>query len=110
MTLYKTDLDIAASYVDELVTHEHRGVLEMIREECATTTEEVLSVLGADELLEDSPLLRRTLEVRDVYLDPINYLQVSLLARSRKGEGSLDLDRAILLTVNGIAAGMRNTG
>ena len=110
MTLYKTDLDIAASYVDELVTHEHHGLLEMIREEYATTTEEVLAVLGADELLEDSPLLRRTLEVRDIYLDPINYLQVSLLARSRKGEGSPDLDRAILLTVNGIAAGMRNTG
>jgi len=50
------------------------------------------------------------LEVRDIYLDPINYLQVSLLGRSRSGETSQELDRALLLTVNGIAAGMRNTG
>jgi phosphoenolpyruvate carboxylase len=70
----------------------------------------VLALLDAKELLEDSPLLQRTLSVRDVYLDPINYLQVSLLARSRSGEESPELDRALLLTVNGIAAGMRNTG
>jgi phosphoenolpyruvate carboxylase len=70
----------------------------------------VLSLKGSTELLEDSPLLQRTLQVRDIYLDPINYLQVSLLARSRAGEVSSELDRALLLTVNGIAAGMRNTG
>ena len=110
MTLFKTDLDISESYVSELVDPEHRSLLDLIRTEYETTIEEVLALRGGNELLEDSPLLRRTLTVRDVYLDPINYLQVSLLARSRSGEESPELDRALLLTVNGIAAGMRNTG
>lgn len=110
MTLSKTDLDISASYVDELVDPEHRGLLDLIRSEYETTLSEVLSLRGTSQLLDDSPLLRRTLGVRDIYLDPINYLQVSLLTRSRSGEASSDLDRALLLTVNGIAAGMRNTG
>ncbi len=110
MTLFKTDLDISAGYVETLVDEEHRSLLKMIRAEHDATIEEVLALLGARKLLEDSPLLERTLDVRDIYLDPINYLQVSLLARSRAGEASPVLDRALLLTVNGIAAGMRNTG
>jgi phosphoenolpyruvate carboxylase len=110
MTLFKTDLDITARYVDALVDPAHRHLLEAIHAEMELTRAQVLDLMGRDELLEGSPLLRRTLEVRDIYLDPINYLQVSLLARSRAGEESDDLDRALLLTVNGIAAGMRNTG
>ncbi|HUG31857.1 MAG TPA: phosphoenolpyruvate carboxylase [Acidimicrobiia bacterium] len=110
MTLSKTDLDISDSYVSELVDPEHRYLLDAIRAEYETSIEEVLGVRGSTELLEDSPLLQRTLGVRDIYLDPINYLQVSLLSRSRAGEDSPELDRALLLTVNGIAAGMRNTG
>jgi phosphoenolpyruvate carboxylase len=110
MTLSKTDLDISESYVNELVDPAHRRLLTTIRAEYETTIEEVLSLQGTSRLLEDSLLLRRTLDVRDIYLDPINYLQVSLLARKRADEESPDLDRALLLTVNGIAAGMRNTG
>ena len=110
MTLFKTDLDISANYVETLVDLDHRGLLDVIRAEYEASIEEVLALNRADHLLEDSPLLERTLDVRDIYLDPINYLQVSLLARSREGEESSALDRALLLTVNGIAAGMRNTG
>jgi phosphoenolpyruvate carboxylase len=110
MTLAKTDLDIAGRYVSTLVPRAHRGLLDVLRAEVELTTEEVLTLRREPELLSDLPLLKRTLSVRDIYLDPINYLQVSLLARSRAGETGDDLGRALLLTVNGIAAGMRNTG
>ncbi len=110
MTLFKTDLDISSAYVHALVDPAHQHVFEMIEAERAKAEEEVLRLVGHDELLGTSHLLRRTLDVRDIYLDPINYLQVSLLTRSRAGEQSEELDRALLLTVNGIAAGMRNTG
>ena len=110
MTLFKTDLDVAARYVNELVDPRHYHIFETIREEYQRTCDEVSRLTGGP-LLGSSPVLRRTLEVRDIYLDPLNFLQVSLLKRSR-GKEYVDplLQRALLITVNGIAAGMRNTG
>ncbi len=110
MTLAKTDLDIAERYVDALVAAEHRGLLDLLRSEMELTISELLSSRQEEVLIADLPLLRRTLSVRDVYLDPINYLQVALLSRSRAGDDDPELGRALLLTINGIATGMRNTG
>lgn len=111
MTLFKTDLEITRRYVDRLVEPAHHHIFDMIYEEYDRTVAELLRLTGQPELLSSNPLLRRTLQVRDAYLDPINHLQASLLARARRmGTPDPDLQRAILLTVNGIAAGMRNTG
>ncbi len=115
MTLAKTDMSIASRYVGTLVAPESAGLFEVIKAEHAWTVEEVLRVTGQSELLETAPVLKRTLELRDAYLAPLHALQVSLLARSRaagEGAGGVDPDlrRALLLTVNGIAAGLRNTG
>jgi len=115
MTLAKTDLDIASRYVERLVPPDRRGLFEQVRGEHARTVAAVTGLTGRD-LLGDLPTIARTLRVRDRYLDPIHVLQVALLERTRALGDDADevearrLRRALLLSVNGVAAGMRNTG
>jgi phosphoenolpyruvate carboxylase len=111
MVLVKTDLAIAEQYVDRLVDPAHRGILQPLREEYERTERELLEVTGNEALLEDRAVLRRTLEVRDRYLDPLHAMQIELLARFRETGGrDATLRRTLLLTMNGIANGLRNTG
>jgi phosphoenolpyruvate carboxylase len=75
------------------------------------TVREVLRLLGSTTLLARHPVLRNTLAVRAGYLEPLHHLQVELLARRRNvAEPDADLNRALLQTVYGIAAGLKNTG
>ncbi|MCW2847240.1 MAG: ppc [Marmoricola sp.] len=110
MTLAKADLDIAERYVMALAPVHTHGILDLVREEFELTVKQVLAVTGDAALLDREQGLRTTLEVRENYLEPLHLLQVQLLARMRDGEDDPDLERALLLTINGIAAGMRNTG
>jgi phosphoenolpyruvate carboxylase len=125
MMLTKTDLSIARRYVETLVPDRLRPIFETIEQEYERTVREVLAVTGRDRLLADQPQLSRTLGVRDTYLEPLHHLQVALLRQYRdlpetdrqlatapgaRRAVSTALERALLTTVNGIAAGMRNTG
>ncbi len=115
MTLAKTDMDLAGHYVRRLAPPGLHRLYETIRSEYDLTVTEVLRIVGGDEPLAANPVLRRTLRVRDAHLAPLHYLQVALTERLRaEREAGRDPDpavaRALLLTVNGIVAGMRNTG
>ena len=112
MTLAKTDLVLARRYVNALVPKELHHFLDEIQDEFDLTVAEILLLTKKTSLLGDQAILARTLQVRDAYLSPIHLLQINLLKRVRDAGESADpiLRRALLLTINGVAAGLRNTG
>jgi phosphoenolpyruvate carboxylase len=111
MTLVKTSMEIAGRYVDTLVDPSLHHIFEGIKEERNRSVQELLRITDQDNLLDKQPVLKRTLAVREYYVDPLNYLQVSLLARRRSTEeADPSVERALLLSINGVAAGLKNTG
>jgi phosphoenolpyruvate carboxylase len=115
MTLAKADAGIAAHYDRHLVPEDQQDLGAMLRLRLQRAIEAVIDVTGRQQLLADNPVLRRSIDVRNPYVDPINLLQVELLRRLReapdaKAEETVWLRRALLVTINGVAAGMRNTG
>ncbi len=111
MVLSKVDLRIAHRYVERLVDPALHYVFHKITAEYQETVAQILALTGEANLLAAQPTLARTLAVRDTYLAPISHLQINLLSRWRMGnEPDPLLRRALLITINGIAAGMRNTG
>ncbi len=109
MVLAKTDGRIAAEYDRQLVPSDLQAIGADLRLRLQRASAAVREVTGHAELLESNPVLRRSIEVRNPYVDPINIVQVELLRRSRLRDDE-DVKAALLVTVNGIAAGMRNTG
>jgi phosphoenolpyruvate carboxylase len=109
MVLAKADPDIAAYYDRVLVSDDLRPLGQELRQSCRTTIASILRAKGETQLLEGDPELRRTIELRNPYVDPLNVLQAELLRRARTTDDARLWD-ALLVTVNGIAAGMRNTG
>ena len=110
MTVAKTDLQTARKYVSTLVEPQFRHLLETIQEEFDLTIKELLLLTGKEEILGDQQILARTLQIRDAYLAPLHLLQISLLKKVRLDNSDPLITRALLLTINGVAAGLRNTG
>ena len=115
MVLAKTDLGIASRYAELVTDRELRDtVFGRIRAEWERTRKHLLAIEEQDELLADNPLLKRSMRNRFPYMDPLNHLQVELLRRHRAGESSQPPDervrRGIHLSINGVAAGLRNSG
>jgi phosphoenolpyruvate carboxylase len=111
MVLSKTDMGIASRYaelVPDAVLRER--IFTMIEQEWKDTVAMLFKITGATHLLEENPTFARSLTTRTPYIDPLNHLQVSLLHRHREGDQDEKVKRAIHLTINGIAAGMRNSG
>lgn len=122
MTLAKADFQIARQYAERLPEPKlGKRIFKMLESEYERACRVVLQITGEKQLLDNSPVLQRSIAVRNPYVDPMSYLQVELLARKRICETDDALCEyepgerekllyAILLTINGVAAGMRNTG
>jgi len=116
MVLAKTDLAIASRYAELVADKELRErIFRRITEEYTHTLACLEAITGATERLAGNPLLARSITNRFAYLDPLNHLQVELIKRHRAAGGVPDkadprVHRGIHLSINGVAAGLRNTG
>jgi phosphoenolpyruvate carboxylase len=111
MVLSKTDLAIASRYAELVSDAELReAIFPRLRAEHHATVQNLLSITGSRHLLQANPLLARSIRNRFPYLDPLNHIQVELLGRYRSGDREERTQRSIHLTINGIAAGLRNSG
>ena len=111
MVLAKSDIAIASRYADLVKdTALRQAIFPRIEAEHARTVAMLLQISGQAELLDANPLLKRSIRNRFPYLDPLNHVQVELLHRYREGHQDERVRRGIHLSINGIAAGLRNSG
>jgi phosphoenolpyruvate carboxylase len=111
MVLAKSDIAIASRYADLVEDRELRDrIFPRLRAEWEDSVAAVLAIMEQHTLLEKNPLLARSIRNRFPYLDPLNHLQIELLRRHRSGDTDERVVNAIHLTINGIAAGLRNSG
>jgi phosphoenolpyruvate carboxylase len=111
MVLAKSDIALASRYA-ELVGDEalRRSIFDRLRAEWQASIDAVRAITRQGELLEDNPLLARSIRNRFPYIDPLNHVQIELLRRHRAGDQDPDVVQGIHLSINGIAAGLRNSG
>jgi phosphoenolpyruvate carboxylase len=113
VSLRKADMLIAEVYASLAETEIREAVFPVLCQEHERTVRALLRLSGQKELLDSAPWLQRSIQVRNPYIDPMNYVQVALLRRLRAQAAAAEEDAlrdAVLLSVNGVAAGLRNTG
>ncbi|MGQ4808688.1 Phosphoenolpyruvate carboxylase [Candidatus Entotheonellaceae bacterium PAL068K] len=110
MVLAKAEPHIAAQYEQHLAPARLQALGQALRQQLTQTVAAIRRITGHRELLENNPVLRRSIQVRNPYVDPLNLVQVELLRRLHTNRDDTRLRDALLVTINGIAAGMRNTG
>ena len=111
MVLSKTDLAIASRYAQLVEDEKLRiAIFARLKQEWELTVRHLLAISGKEQLLAENPLLARSLRNRLPYMDPLNHLQVELLRRFRAGTTDTEVRHGIQLSINGLAAGLRNSG
>ena len=110
MVFSKTDLWLAEYYDQRLVPKNLWSLGQSLREQLKADIQTLLSLSHEDRLMADLPWIAESIKLRNIYTDPLNLLQVELLHRLRSGETDPALEQALMITITGIAAGMRNTG
>ena len=109
MVFAKADSGLSAYYDEKLVSQQYREIGEQLRAQLASDTNVILELLGETQLLQHQSWPKESIQLRNIYTDPLNFLQAELLERNRKQQDDV-IDQAIMVTIAGIAAGMRNTG
>ena len=110
MTVFKSDLTISKLYVDELLENDYQEIYKDILTESKLVIKMIKQIKDSNELLDDNKVLKNTLNIRNAYLDPLSLIQVSLMKKMKKNKLTQFENNALLLSINGLAAGLRNTG
>lgn len=110
MVLAKAEPDIAEYYEKRLVGEELKGLGRLLRSKLAQVSKLVKELKQQERLIEDNKTIRQSIDVRNPYIDPLHYLQAELLYRSRKNPENSQVNKALMITMAGIASGMQNTG
>jgi phosphoenolpyruvate carboxylase len=116
LSLLKADMEIAALY-SELAPDQAfaRQVFGLIRSEYERTKSALLAITGHSELMQAEPIIQRSIQLRNPYVDPLNYIQVEMLKRLQaiadpESSQAAPFREVLIVTINGIAAGLQNTG
>ncbi|MFQ3185870.1 phosphoenolpyruvate carboxylase [Marinomonas primoryensis] len=110
MVLAKAEPEIAEYYEKRLVSENLQGLGRLLRSKLKQVSELVRTLKKQERLIEDNKTIRQSIDVRNPYIDPLHYLQAELLYRSRKDEENAEVNKALMITMAGIASGMQNTG